>query len=355
MLEMNRIAKCCCVLIALLVGCSQPSAQPTSRVAKRDTKPVGPRGELVVLSDFAHVAKAVLADVTEDHIETVYVSGFTPVIRLTVTTQTGGDKQTLYSTLLAIPPNHELTHGYVVLQVPTVSKDSRDKELRLTLHAIGTSRLEDEQKKIELAVPLGSILSDEILAMAPGRVNTSFGYMSSGGKTIVVSPTVSFYMKDSKTSLNFTALVSRPPASKPLAEQAAELSSDGVFYRGWHMQYARATDDGGIDVSFDDARPTGFFRYERTSNGHTVASGNFNLRSTTAPDPGVWVRVVQLSSDSVTFEVVARLGDRIVHADLLEVPVDKTAVFWIQPRVAYFHEPDKPPVGIAVHVFSKEP
>jgi hypothetical protein len=29
-------------------------------------------------------------------------------------------------------------------------------------------------------------------------------------------------------------------------------------------------------------------------------------------------------------------------------------VFWIKPKVAFFHEPGEPPVGIAIHVFGSE-
>jgi len=44
----------------------------------------------------------------------------------------------------------------------------------------------------------------------------------------------------------------------------------------------------------------------------------------------------------------------LLAADLLEVPVDQTEVFWIQPSVAFFREQGKPPVGIAIHGFSEK-
>ncbi|MBC8873140.1 MAG: hypothetical protein H8E44_27215 [Planctomycetes bacterium] len=351
-------------LMLLLGGCNQPASQPTGGGAKGTPGDAAQNSiQMVPLQDFGRIAKDVVSEEQEAFIQAVFVTGGVPEIRLKTTWKYKEKEQTLFSSLLPLPVDTGVSSqpasGYLVLSVPNFAPENRDRQLRLTWYPLGTSARQDKQEPSTIAVPLGSILPDEkIYAMKAERMSDACFTTRFGEEIVSVNAGVSLMLADDakeKGSLNFTVVASKMPVRKPISEQAAELTTGDSFYRGFGYTFVDSAEGGGIDVPLDDFQPRGHIRYTTSGTGTRweITPIRGQVVSETV-EPGIEIKPVQLASDRITFEVVARLDGQIVQADLLEVPVDQTEVFWVQPSVAFFREQGKPPVGIAVHVFSEE-
>jgi hypothetical protein len=347
-------------LVALLVGCAPPSDDSPSSIVTSGAPghEDSDHAQLVALTGFAQVAKEVIEDDSDDIVQIIYVEGTVPNIDLTVEWADGNSDLELYSSSVPIQSralqDDTRTRGYVVLRVPPISLESRNRQFRLTWYPTAPSNVPEERRNIELALPLDSILSDEILAIAPARGVSSAGSVTSQGRSLSAHATVTLHSADSKARLHVNATVAGASVTQPLADQIAELTRDATFYRGFAFDFVEGAEEGRTDVSFDDRQPDGHIRFERTDSGHRCSAGSLNSQIAQEPTPGVSIQPVSLTLDSVTFEIVATLEDRIVQADMLRVPVGSTEVFWIQPAVEFYRESGRSPVGVAVHVFSEE-